>query len=67
MRSAVAPMSLPEPAQRIEDALSALLAVIRDTSQPRDVRARFWKAYRSLHGCRDAVTVRRMEKRMGVR
>lgn len=59
--------SLPEPAQRIEDALAALCAVMGDTRQPLDIRRRAAQAHRLMHGCRDAVTVRRMEKQMGLR
>lgn len=61
------PLPLPAPAQRIEDALEALCAVMADTSQPLDVRMRAGQAHRLMHPCRDAVTVRRLERIKGLR
>lgn len=52
--------------QVIEDCLSALIAVIGDTSFPLHVREDAAKAHASLHACRSPQTVRRMERDMGI-
>lgn len=52
--------------QVIEDCLSALIAVIGDTTFPRHVRDDAVKAHASLHACRSPQTVRAMERDMGI-
>ena len=56
----------PATAQRIENALRAMGAVISDRAIPLNVRDEICTAHRKLHACRDELTVRRMEKSKGL-
>lgn len=56
----------PATAQRIENALRAMGAVMVDANIPRAVRDQVCLSHRKLHACRDELTVRRMEKSKGL-
>lgn len=59
--------AVPATAQRIENALRAMGAVMADDRIPLAVRDQVCLAHRQLHACRDELTVRRLEKDKGLR
>lgn len=61
------PLQLPATAQRIEEGLRAMGAVMVDNNIPLAVRDQVMRAHRALHACRDQFTVRRMEREKGLR
>lgn len=53
--------------QTIEEALQALINVMKDKSIPHKVRYRCAQVHTDLHACRSVETVRRMEQEQGLR
>lgn len=62
----VVPFREPTAPQRLESALRALSELASDVAIQRDIRTKAWRAFSELHRCRDAVTVREMERAMGL-
>lgn len=53
--------------QRIERWLKSMGEAVTDLSLPLPVRRKVCEGYAALHSCRDAETVRKMERNKGLR